>query len=284
MTSALRHARDILRPLVSFEMEYRLRRGAFRLLPTRGVAPGPQHVVHACAWKTASQWVRLILSDPRIYRHSGCLPFPYATVRARPAEARTYRRAKRSVLLAAYESAETIEALSGNKALNSFFVIRDPRMTLVSWYYSTRFTHRPTAGVLAHRAAMEGMTDSAAFSYCASAFAAEFGPILDSWAARAGTARIVQFEALTGPEGATVWADLLAGLGFTVPTATLESVLDTYSISNLAPAAGKGEKDDKYAARGRREWPDFLTPEDNRRIGELLTGWVSTFGYESSDG
>ncbi|MCR8724581.1 hypothetical protein [Frigidibacter sp. ROC022] len=278
MTSTIRRLRDILRPHVSLQSEYAIRRFAFRWLPTHGQLSAPKRIVHACAWKTASQWVRLIISDPRIYRHTGCLPFLFSQIRADDGAAAVYRKADRSVVLAAYGTAEEIDALAEHP-LEPFFVVRDPRSMLVSWYHSTRFTHPASPGVCRHRAAMAGMGDAEAFLYCADAFAAEFGPILDSWARRADRVRIVRFEALTGPCGDRVWQDLFTGLGLTVPQPVLNAVLSTYALEKLVPSTARDAAGDKYASRGKRSWPDFLPGDADERLRRRLRGWARSFGY-----
>lgn len=280
MTSTIRHLRDCLRPIISGDVEYHVRRRAYRFLPVSESGYEKKRVVHACVWKTASQWVRLVLSDPRIYCRTGHFPFVSAQVQRSTSALANYRATPNSFLLAAYGSVEDIERLMGAESYIAFFVVRDPRLMLVSWYYSTRFTHLPTIGVNAHRTAMAGMDESEAFEYCANAFIEEFGPILDSWAKVTDTHRIVHFEDLTGSNKTKVWSELLGNLGFNIPSGTLSKVLSTYSMEKLAKGGHNGAQSDKYASRGKRDWPDFLSIGQNERIRGRLQGWVHSFSYE----
>lgn len=276
---SLRRVRDTLRPYISNEAEYRLRRGLYRCLPVVRHPKEANKIVHACVWKSGSQWVRLILSDPRIYRHTGCIPYVAAHMRCNSAMISDFQTEQRALLLAAYDPPERISEICGSDTAEIFFVVRDPRALLISWYDSTRFTHVPTDGVLLHRNAMRGMSDTEAFLYCADRFVEEFSPLFDGWLGALDGSRIIRFEDLTGGNGVTHWHDLLSSLGLQVPVGTLENVLATYSVEKLAKPVTKG-KVDKYAARGRRSWPSHLDRSDIKLVEKKLAKWISGFGYE----
>ncbi|MCC5959456.1 MAG: hypothetical protein JJU08_08955 [Rhodobacteraceae bacterium] len=236
-------------------------------------------IVHACTWKTGSQWVRLILSDPRIYRATGCMPYVAAHLHCDSSMISNFQAEQRVFLLAAYDEPQRISEICGSDAVEVFFVIRDPRALLISWYDSTRFTHVPTEGVLLHRDAMRGMTDTEAFFYCADRFVEEFSPLFNGWLAALDGNKIVHFEELTGSDGVALWHKLLVSLGLQIPKETLENVLATYSVAKLAKPVAKGEVD-KYAARGRRSWPSHLSPADIEHVEQKLEKWILGFGYE----
>lgn len=278
--SLLRMTRDFLRPLVSADLEYRIRRTSYRLIPVATPTTAPLKIVHACVWKTASQWVRLVLSDPRLYRATGCVPYVSAHLRHNPASLKAFQAENRAVLLAAYEAPDKVLEMCGGATPKVFFVVRDPRAMLVSWYESTRFTHRPTDGVMAHRKAMEGMSDSDAFAYCTERFVEEFGPILDSWLDVRDTVCIIRFEDLTGKDSHQVWQDLFSFLGLTVSSDLQKAVLSTYSVESLAGRRSADTKSDKYAARGKRKWPEDVDAITISKAEELLERWRVDFGYK----
>lgn len=275
----LRLARDMLRPVIDGPLEYRVRRGLGRVIPVAD-ASGPPHLFHACAWKTGSQWVRLILSDPRILRHGGHAPFIWAHLRDLPGHLQTYRATPRTLLLTGYGPPETLLGLR-DAPLRGVFVIRDPRALLASWITSTRYTHRPNPGVIAHRAAMAGMAEGDALAYATRAFLDEFAPVLDGWQTAGPDTLTVRFEDLTGPGGEAVWRGVLDHLGLAVPLPVLRAVLRTYRIDALAPGRpamqARGVRADKYAARGTRDWAALMQ-------GGLpglapVRDWVRAYGY-----
>ena len=269
---ALRVARDVLRPFIDGPLEYRLRRYANRMVPPVQLSGAP-HLFHACAWKTGSQWARLVLSDPRVLRHCGHAPFIWAHLRDLPNHHEIYSQARRSLLLTCYAKPQDVIA-SREQPMRGIFVIRDPRVMLASWISSLRFTHRPNAGVLKHRAAMSGMSEAKAQAYATQAFVTEFKPLLDAWLCTGPETFVTRFEDLTGSEGFQIWKAVFLHLKIDVPDDVLSSVLKTYRIDALA-IKGSESAADKYAVRGQRRLPK---PSD---IPEAIEQLAKAYGYPS---
>lgn len=278
----LRIARDLLRPVIDGPFEYRVRRGIGRALPPVD-ASGPAHLFHACAWKTGSQWVRLILSDPRILRYGGHAPFIWAHLRDRPGDLETYRATKRTLLLTGYGPPDTLRHLRPTP-MRGVFVIRDPRVLLASWITSTRYTHRPNPEVCAHRRAMDALPETEVLAYAIRAFLAEFGPVLDGWRAPDPQTLPVRFEELTGPDGEGVWHRVLEHLGLPVPGPVLRAVLNTYRIEALSGPPAQRAEADKYALRGQRAWKDLAQTPQDLALLEPLFAWARSYGYRDEIG
>jgi hypothetical protein len=279
MSNWMRMTRDALRPILSSRMEYRFRRALLTPVPVAHRSPY-SHVVHAALWKTGSQWIRLILSDPRIYRGCGLKPYVWDNVREHADLARQFRDAPRAILLASVDTAEATAQLVGNNDFKAFFVVRDPRALLVSWYFSTRYTHIPTAGVMAHRAQLEGTDDVEGMALMFEAFCAEFLPVMESWIARGrldASQQILKFEQLTR-QGPAEWVTQLASLGIKVSESTMADVLKMYSVQNLSKPTDD-EKGDKYAAANKRNWRDHLAAGELSGVRDKLTGIAADLGY-----
>jgi hypothetical protein len=67
-----------------------------------------------------------------------------------------------SALFLTYEHFRELDSVDTSR---SFFVIRDPRDTLVSQYFSVRYSHEPSGHILKLRAIMEGMSDEEGMAY-----------------------------------------------------------------------------------------------------------------------
>lgn len=272
--------RNTLRPHLDLRAEYAIRRGIYRSMP---VAHRSSHarVVHACLWKTASQWVRLILSDPRIYCAGGHLPFVTSDVRDNADRRKALMKAPRSALLACYEPYPSAKQMVAGAPLRATLVVRDPRELLVSWYISTRYSHDPTENVMRRRAEMSGMDDIDGMIYAASEFAKEFPPIVNSWLnSPQDDLKVVRFEDLTGSEGLAAWSDIMNFYDIKLPESTLAQVLQTYAIETLKKTKSQSGDMAKYDNAGRRRVRDFDDPRIWSAFSRETHDLVTRMGYD----
>jgi hypothetical protein len=92
------------------------------------------NIYHCCTQKTASQWFRAIFNDPAFYAHTGLEIEPYRELGLRQA-AFDGPFPKRKIVTALYISYPTYLSIEKPKNYKTFFVLRDPRDTVVSWYF-----------------------------------------------------------------------------------------------------------------------------------------------------
>lgn len=267
--------RDPVRRVINVEREYMLRRLAYRALPA---APSNGHYprLHCCVWKTGSQWLRLVLSDPNVYRASGCLPYVGAEV-TDPSTDSAFKN-RPVVLVSLFWSASRYDAFrDAVGGARGIFVVRDPRDLLVSWYRSTRFHHDLNPWILEQRAAMAGMSDDDAHAYMIDRFDG-METTLRTWVdvqARDDVA-VFRYEDLTGPDSIDHLAQIFAHLHLDLPRGEVEMLGRRYHISGLR-AGGSGGK--KYAAGRSGQWRGVLSRANLARFEERFGYLVSGFGY-----
>jgi hypothetical protein len=269
-----------LRRLLSPEVEYRLRRGLNALIP---VAHRSCHdmIYHVCVWKTASQWVRVVLSDPRVYRHSGlsvCLPNRHLA--ADPGQTRLPGR---SIVAALVRDHGYFAGLPKPPSYFAFFVKRDPRDLIVSFYHSNRFSHPLDAGIARERARLAGLSERDGLMYTIGQFD-RFVPILTSWedaAASDPRILIVRYEDLTGPDRERAWGRLLRAADIALPDRVLADVLATYAFERITGGRAQGieARADKYrkgiAGDWRNHFDGAMEAAFNARYGDV----VKRLGY-----
>ncbi len=124
----------------------------------RGVAglvggrPGvPTNVYYATVQKTGSHWFKAVFDDPRVREVSGLWSYPGHRYEWDEFHKRFPRRHFVPALFISHGQYEEIVKPADHR---TFYVTRDPRDIVVSWYYSMRDTHRLVGKVPQHRAVL----------------------------------------------------------------------------------------------------------------------------------
>ena len=273
--------RPHIRRLLNVDTEYKLRRSLYRLIPSQNPAPGV-HLMHCCSWKTASQWIRLILSDPRLYRYHGHVP--YLARYTPPAEQLARQGAMMTSL---YWGAERFVEFRGQvKGARAFVVVRDPRDLLVSWYFSNRYSHDPMPGLSElsdRRARMEGMDEESAINQTID----EFGVVADlltSWANFDRTdpdVVLFKYEDLTAKDNLPLWRSIMSHYGLEVPDAVIARLLDFYAFNNLKSAKRSGSEVGKYRSGRAGDWRTLMTARNYDHFQSRFGGLATGLGYSA---
>ena len=271
MSSTLGSIASRLRPAVrraiSVDTEYRLRNALIRFLPVDYTSRWSS-VIHATTWKAGSQWLRLLLSDPTVYRQSGLRVDPFGRLYGNTAGyIRSPIYATRPDVLSRVTDATTIW----------FFVTRDPRDILVSFYFSNLYNHDPNPSVMQRRRRLsllsteEGLISTIRYDF------EESAAILRSWLPYYGTDEVFYFEYLIRPE-LDHWMSLLRRCDCNLSEEDLAQLLRRYSFENLSGGRRPGEEDPhhKYRSGKPGTWTKYMTTPVLEyfleQYGDLLAG------------
>lgn len=271
-----------LRRLVPIEAEYEVRNACSIFVPIR-YKSRYSAVFHTCVWKTASQWIRVVLSDPRIYMYSGLKPrVPVDSTMWWP---KPYQLMipDRRIVPDLYCDYEQFTQLRKPAPYAVFFVKRDPRDILISWYFSNRYSHRPMTSVNEKRDILANMSERDGILATVDCFD-EFASMLRSWieASKLGAAvRIVRYEDLTGPQNLNAWSELLRHCDIVMPDSVLEGILETYSFVNITGGRRPGEEDKmhKYRKGLAGDWKNYFDAEISARFYERHGNLPQELGY-----
>jgi len=273
-----------LRPLMpKGESEYVIRRTASRLIPVKQRVPYDA-LLHCCAWKTGSQWVRLILSDPRFFRHTGLLPNPMfwrAEIEADPV-GHGVRRGR--VATNFFCDVALFDAVPKPQNYRVFYVCRDPLSLLFSWYFSKRYSHDGYADIQHFRRETEGMDHEAGLIYSLERFDDVASQIVD-WTGAAGRERgalIVKYESLTGNDQFSAWRKLMSDLEIDIPDQILQDLLQFYRKENLRPK--NPSITDKYGSLWKKEISPSTFYAVMRAFEAKYPNLRQTLDYPTSDG
>lgn len=234
---------------------------------------GYVNVYHCAVRKTASQWVKAVLSDPIVYRHSGLPTYDprfhnWSHPRVCPPD---------RIALSLFFSHGRFEKMPKPEAYRAFFVMRDPRDMVVSSYFSTRSSHAPMGDILEVRRNLQALSRKDGMIYLIGDLARKgrFRAVR-SWADAPPdeAIRLVRYEDLTGPKQEEEVDRLLRHCGIRIPPDQLRTLLDRYSFSRMADRgrAGtvshyrKGESGD-----WRNHFDDDIAEAFDRATGDLVT-------------
>jgi hypothetical protein len=98
------------------------------------------NIYHCCTQKTASQWFRGIFADPVFADYTGLESVPFIDLGLRGTSIKTAFPVG-SVVTHLYIDYPTYQAIPKPERFRVFFVMRDPRDAVVSWYFSARYSH-----------------------------------------------------------------------------------------------------------------------------------------------
>jgi hypothetical protein len=233
--------------------------------------------------------MRGLLTDDEVHRYSGLEHYT-----AHLSELRKYRYGerrrevpfpRRHIVSPLYIGYDDFAGLPQAGTYRAFFVQRDPRDLLVSWYHSVKYSHPESEGILAIRAKLHETNKEDGLLYSID-WLHDFGffEALRSWVAPAvredPNARVFRYEDLTGDKQFGAMSALFSHCGLSLPEALLRRVLERHAFERKA-ARMKGEED--HHAHLRKgvsgDWPNHFTERVARHFEHRTYGLVSDLGY-----
>ncbi|MFQ5922925.1 MAG: sulfotransferase domain-containing protein, partial [Anaerolineales bacterium] len=245
-----------------------------------------ESIFHCCVQKTGSQWIRRILEDRQLYRYHGLKPVAY---RERPKsipEASVPPVHRGKVHLHYYIDFPTYLRMPKPERYKTFYIFRDPRDIVVSWYFSVRNTHSASPGILRHRKVLRSLGRVEGMEYTIlelqryGLFAA-----MDSWAHADRHRRDVllcRFEDLIA-DSATNLSAIFRHCEIEVPPHVLQQVIQRHSFASLTGGRRRGAEDLRSHLRKgvAGDWRNHFNPK-LASIFELCAGDLTfLLGYGS---
>ncbi|WP_150107048.1 sulfotransferase domain-containing protein [Halothece sp. PCC 7418] len=122
------------------------------------------NIYYCCTQKTASQWFRSVLNDFTFYQYTGLIVHPYVELGLRYA---AFEEAlpKRTIGTHLYISYPTYLTIPKPAHYKTFFILRDPRDIIVSWYFSAKYSHGKFKPVMKMRHDLENLDFTEGLKY-----------------------------------------------------------------------------------------------------------------------
>ena len=250
------------------------------------------NIYHCCVQKTGSQWIKSVLTDLMTYRYSGLTYYPYQIIMLDGYDPRAITERSFTEpfpinkiitpLYIDYNNYANIKKLGPHKA---FFVMRDPRDIVVSWYFSTKSSHVLLGGSAMYLRRQElhklsfrdGMIYGIEYLHNAGHFTA-----LRSWAEAArneSNVLLVRYEDLVA-SSFTVFKKLFADLDIQMPDAILADLIQAYSFKRLSGRDQGKENQQSHLRKGiAGDWRNHFDNEITAVFHKFTGDLVHCLGY-----
>ena len=250
-----------------------------------------RNIYHCCVHKTGSQWIRKVYADPAIYRATGLRTYAYGPRQDDGDRPRSYAEVSfrrpfpaRRIVSPLYIPYERFVELVKPEPWRAFFVIRDPRDIVVSWYFSSVSSHptnssrglQRTRDHLATLDEEEGMIDSIHRLGAYGLFGA-----LGSWvAADMPQVMLVRYEDLIGDDGEQWWERLLEHCDVSLSRPERQRLLERYSFRALSGRQpGQEDTGSKLRKGVAGDWRNHFTPAVRSAFADETSDLVARLGY-----
>jgi hypothetical protein len=262
------------------------------------------NVYHCCTQRTASQWFANLFSDIRVFRYCaldrfstkkffnlinhpknieinaspgyrsklfyfGDSNFGYPDMNPLP------NNTIGSPLYVSYPMYKNIPKPNEYKA---FFIIRDPRDMVVSWYFSTQYSHRPTRSVEHYRNDLEKLSLQEGLIYSIDILTTEG----QFWAQKSWMqseddrrVKIFKYEDFAN-DNYTFMRKLFQYLEFNIPGHELDRLNEAHSFNKLTKGRHQGveDKSSHYRKGKSGDWKTYFDSSVSnyfsQKTGDLL--------------
>ncbi len=250
-----------------------------------------RNVYHCCLHKTGSQWIRKVLADPDVYRMTGLRTYAYAPRLPEGSKNRGYRglrfpspMPRNTIVSPMYIDFEGFEAIPKPEPWRAFFVARDPRDVVVSWYFSTTRSHptRSNPSLQRTREQLVSLDEERGLIYTIRRLQ-EYGLFraLGSWMeAERPDVLVVRYEDLIGGDAERWWERLLDHCDVRLEPSERRALLARYSFRKLSGREpGQEDPGSKLRKGIAGDWRNHFTPAVREVFGQVTSDLTTRIGY-----
>ncbi|MGF1492741.1 MAG: tetratricopeptide repeat protein [Microcoleaceae cyanobacterium] len=241
------------------------------------------NVYHCCAPRTASQWLKKILVDFRIYQYSGLAPIPVGLVET-PGKVPPQTLQTGTFPI----SYEAFCQMPKPETYKAFFVIRDPRDLVVSSYFANRYSHVVSQSTLKNRQVLSDLAVEDGILYMIDALQGLF-QALQSWvdAKKLGESelahqvKLIRYEDLTGENQLETFTDLFQHCDIAIPESVLSQLLEDNKFKKLSGGRKQGEENhmSHYRKGVSGDWKNYFSEPIQQKFAQAVGDLVQELGY-----
>jgi hypothetical protein len=249
------------------------------------------NVLHCCPHKSASQWIRAIVRDPMFYAASGLTyhfyyeNLPDNILHRKVTESRIDEAfPENTVISPLYISYDNYVKIPQNGERRAFYVMRDPRDILVSYYFSHRYSHTMNPIVELNRERLSSLGIMEGFEYCLDRLIQRGSyDAMRTWAGTGDESVIVvRYEDLVGEDFKAHFRRVLDHCRINISDADLAALLDKNSFERLSGERKRGQEDVLHHFRKgvAGDWKNHFTADFEKLFAEKTGDLVTVLGYK----
>ncbi len=280
----------LARKVMNVRREQQLRWLWSRFIPVKHRSCA-ENIYHCCVWKTASQWIRNVMSAADVYRYSGLLTYAYEQHEGRDyrsLQVRTFDRPfpSQRIISPLYINYDSFNRMPKPLTYRAFFVVRDPRDLVVSHYFSTRYSHVENPGVVEQRSKLVDASERDGMILNMESMAEQgIFDALRSWVVESDSnerIKIFRFEDLVGSEQTQWVRKLLDHCDIPLPDDSLDATLKRLSFERLSGGRKPGDenKQHKYRSGKHGDWVKYFDGKVAETFSRLAGNLPAELGYE----
>ncbi len=243
-------------------------------------------VYHCCTQKTASQWFVRFFGDSLFWRSTRlCLHDPHRNFMGDQQSVESLFSLPVGVVVSPiYASVDAFRARDWDSTERVFFVKRDPRDIIVSLYFSHRYSHKETPGVVQRRRMLEGLSEAEGMHKILQLRLPQVSDIVAQWSAAQlethGAIRCFKFEELFGAAQRETFRALLDHCALDVSDQALDQLLYRHSFERITGRDRGSEDVQSHFRKGvAGGWRDYFTREDCLQADAAILQKLEGAGY-----
>lgn len=260
--------------------------GFFETVKTDG-----QNIYHCCVQRSGSQWLRSILSDPMVYKMSHMKVYnPHKNFFAADSvrDLIHHPLPVNKIISPLYIGREDFLKIPKPSKYKAFFVMRDPRDIVISWYFSTKYSHRKYPAIKKQRKILQTMNDEEAIFYlCKKVFRRKL-PVymaMHNWYLHRKENEniiVLRYEELIGEKKIDTFIRLMAHLDMTVSEKNIEHLIEKYSFERFSKGRAAGVENIKshYRKGVSGDWKNYFSEEHKKIFKEENGQLLIDLNYE----
>jgi hypothetical protein len=244
-------------------------------------------IYHCTVQKTGSTWINNVFQDKRVYKYTGLKVVPYIDLPKSIQDAAVPVVPLKSIAVRFYLDYSTYLRIEKPPSYKTFYITRDPRDIVVSWYYSMKFSHTPLSELAEGREKLNNMSEAEGFIYSIDAIS-KIGifKALRSWIdveKDDPRIRLFRYEDLVEDEFETFRA-IFQHCDIDMPERVCNSLIKDHSFERKANRKKGNEDVHSHMRKGiSGDWKNHFSPEMVETFKKETGDLVVRMGYEKDE-